>query len=179
MLLLFLFLFLLGSIIAVIFSLNALINTLRHGLPFVSTPGWAIDWLCDHLELHDQDVVYELGCGSAPVLVSLAKKYPRTSFVGIEIQWWPYLLAKWRARNCRNIKLMYGDIFRQNLTSATVVYGFFITGFMPKLAIKLKGDLRPGTKIISYGFRLPDWPTEQEIINPKKPTGSRILVYRR
>lgn len=179
MLLSFLFLFLLGSIIAVIFSVNALINTLRQGLPFVSTPDWAIDWLRDHLELHNHDVVYELGCGSAPVLVSLAKKYPQTSFVGIEIQWWPYLLAKWRARHCRNINIIHGDIFRRDLAPATVIYGFFITGFMPKLAVKLRENLRPGTKIVSYGFRLPDWSTEQEIVNPKKPTGSRILVYRR
>ncbi len=178
MVLIILYIFLLACIIAVIFSINALYNTLKHGLPFVSTPTWAVRWLRDNLELSAQDVVYELGCGSAPVLVSLAKKYSSTTFVGIEVQWWPYVLAKWRARNCKNVRLIYGDIFKLDLSAATVVYGFFITGFMPRLATKLSDNLRPGTKVISYGFSLPGWTTIQEVQNPKKTTGSRILVYR-
>jgi hypothetical protein len=175
----FLLVFLLGCIIAVFFSFNALYNTLKHGLPFVSTPRWAINWLRDNLELNENDIVYELGCGSALMLAALAKKHPTTKFVGIEVQWWPYTLAKWRARNCRNVQIIYGDIFHHDLAAATVVYGFFITGFMPKLADKLTNSLHPGTKVISYGFSLPGWKTIEEIPNPKKPTGSRILVYRR
>lgn len=179
MLVVFLFVFLLGCIIAVIFSVNALYNTLKHGLPFVSSPGWAINWLRDNLELNEHDVVYELGCGSALMLVALAKKHPTTKFVGIEVQWWPYVLAKCRTRHCRNVRLIYGDMFHLDLSAATVVYGFFITEFMPRLAKKLTENLRPKTKIISYGFPLPDWTTIEEVINPKKPTGSRMLIYQR
>lgn len=175
----FLFAFLAGSVLAVVFSINALYNTLKHGLPFVSTPTWAVNWLTNNLQLTSNDVVYELGCGRSPVLVALAKKHPATTFVGIEIQWWPYILSRWQARNCRNVRLIYGNIFTHDLSSATIVYGFFITGFMPKLAKKLSENLRPGTKIISYGFRLPDWTTVEEIQNPEKQTGSRILVYRK
>ncbi len=179
MLLPFLFVFLLACIIAVIFSLNALINTLRFGLPFVSTPDWAIDWLTDNLQLTSNDTVYELGCGDARVVAVLARQHPTAQFIGLEIQWWPLLLAWWRTRNQKNIHLIHGDIFRCDLSPATVIYGFFMTGFMPKLASKLKDNLRPGTKVISYGFSFPGWSADQEIINPKKPTGSRVLVYRR
>ncbi len=179
MLLAFLLLFLVGTIIAVIFSINALINTLRFGLPYVSTPHWAVDWLTGNLNLKSSDLVYELGCGDARVLAALARKYPATKFIGIEIQWWPYLLAKWRTREQRNVQLARGDIFQCDLFPATVVYGFFITGFMPKLAAKLSANLRPGTGVYSYGFRLPSWTTSEEIANPKKPSGSRILAYRR
>lgn len=179
MVLVFLLLFLLGSIIAVVFSINALINTLRFGLPFVTTPDWAIAWLEKNLALGENDTVYELGCGDARVLASLAKQHSSTQFIGIEVQWWPYLLGKWRTRRHTNVRLICGDMFKQDLSPATVVYGFFITGFMPKLADKLHTNLRPGTKIFSYGFRLPDLKTDQEIINPEKPSGSRILIYHR
>ena len=59
MLLAFLLIFLFGCIVAVIFSFNALYNTLKHGLPFVSSPRWAINWLRDHLDLTAHDAVYE------------------------------------------------------------------------------------------------------------------------
>ncbi|MBI5466731.1 MAG: hypothetical protein HY975_00740, partial [Candidatus Kerfeldbacteria bacterium] len=150
--LIFLYIFLAGVIIAVVFSLNALVNTLRFGLPFVSTPHWAVVWLRDHLELTPQDVVYELGCGSAPVLAALAKKYPATKFVGIEIQWWPWLLAKWRTRGLCNVTITLGDFLKADLSSVTVVYGFFITVMMPKVADKLRASVQSGTKVISFGF---------------------------
>ena len=174
-----LFIFLFGCIVAVIFSFNALFNTLRFGLPFVTTPQWVVDWLQNNLTLGKDDIVYELGCGDARVLASIAVKHPLTKFVGVEIQWWPWLLAKWRTSHLKNVQIIYGDVFKLDLSPATIIYGFFITGFMPKLATKLKNNLRPGTKIISFGFRLPDWATEQEITNPQKPSGSRILIYRR
>lgn len=179
MLIAFLFVFLFGCILAVIFSFNALYNTFKHGLPFVSTPRWAINWLRDNLELNERDVVYELGCGSALMLAALAQKRPATKFVGLEVQWWPYVLAKWRTRRYHNVQIINGDIFRQDLSAATVVYGFFITGFMSKLADKLTDNLSPGTRVISYGFLLPGWQTTEEISNPKKPTGSRLLIYHR
>lgn len=179
MLIAFLLLFLLGSIVAVVFSLNALINTLRFGLPFVSTPRWAIEWLRDNLELNDSDVVYELGCGSAPVLAALGRRFPRTTFIGIEIQWWPFLLAKWRTRKLPNVSIRFGDFLKTDLSRATLIYGFFITVMMPKVAKLLEAQLRSGVPVISFGFALPGWSAEKEIANPATTRGSKIRFYRR
>lgn len=179
MVLAFLWVFLAGSIVAVVFSLNALVNTLRFGLPFVSTPRWAIQWLGEHLPLTDRDVVCELGCGSAPVLAVLATKYPRTTFIGIEIQWWPYILAKWRTRNLPNVTIQLGDFLRADLSSATLIYGFFITVMMPKVAQLLESQLRSGIPVVSFGFALPGWIAEREITNPATGKGSRIRFYRK
>jgi len=169
---------LIGSIIAVIFSFNALFNTLKHGLPFVSTPRWAINWLRDNLNLTENDIIYELGCGDARIISALAKKYPQAKFVGIEVQWWPFLLAKIRTARLNNVIIINGDIFKHDLSPATMVIGFFITSFMPKLADKIKQNLQPGTTIISYGFSLPSWQTTKEISQPERPSGSKILFYK-
>lgn len=178
LLLTFLLLFLLGAVIAAVFSVNVLINTLRFGLPFVTTPQWAIDWLTDNLDLKSSDRVYELGCGDARVLAALARKFPDAKFVGIEIQWWPYLLARWRTRNLRNVAVLLGDFLKQDFSSATLVYGFFITVMMPKIAAKLRQNVRPGTKIISFGFAIPDWTPAEEVVNPDTGRGSKIRIYR-
>lgn len=178
-LVIFLLIFLLGCIIAAVLSVNALINTLRHGLPFVSTPGWAVEWLRDHLVVTEHDIVYELGCGDARVLERLARQHPKTRFIGIEVQWWPLLLARWRTRNLPNVRIVSDDLFAQSLRPATIVYGFFITGFMERLEQKLRRDLVPGTRVISFGFALPGWSAEQEIRNPSGARGSAIRFYRR
>lgn len=167
-----------ASLVATIFAVNALFATIKTGLPFVSTPDWAIDWLQNNLQLSEQDVVYELGCGDARVLVALAKKYPATQFIGIELQWWPYLLAQQRARRQPNVSIQHGDFLKIDLSSATVAYGFYITVMAPRIAEKLKRDLHSGARAISYGFTLPGLTQVEAIPNPKQPRGSKIRIYR-
>jgi len=177
MLLGFLFFLLAGAVIAAIFSLNALINTLKFGLPFVTTPNWAIEWLSNNLHLSSSDIVYELGCGDARVMGALAKKFPAAKFIGIEIQWWPYILAKWRTRRIPNVTIVHGDFLRTDLSAATLIYGFFITVMMPKVGDKLRQSLHAGVPVISFGFALPGWSASNEINNPDKPSGSKIRIY--
>lgn len=179
MLLVFLFVFLLAGIISCLFSLNALYTTLKTGLPYVSTPDWAIDWLKKNLRLTDRDVVYEWGCGDARVLSTIASANPQATFIGIEIQWWPYLWAKWRTRNQSNVTIIRGDFLKADMSNATLVYGFFITVMMPKVAERLSNVLRDGAQVISFGFSLPGWTPAAEIPNPKKAKGSKIRIYKK
>jgi hypothetical protein len=174
----FLLLLLLATLIALIFGINALWQTLRTGLPFVTTPDWAIEWLRQNLRVQPKDVVIEIGCGDARVIAALAQQFPTARFVGIEIQWWPFLLAKWRTRKLKNISIVHGDIYKYDLSRAMIVYGFYITNFMDRLRTKLRNELLPGTKVISYGFRFADWNPIQEVPSPKG-RGSSIVVYER
>ena len=179
MLLAFLFVFLAASVIAAIFAADALYTTLRFGLPYVTTPDWAIDWLAANVPLGEKDVVYELGCGDARFLSAMAKKHPQTKFIGIEIQWWPWLLAKWKTKSQPNVHIVLGDFLKQDLSSATLVYGFFITVMMPKVADKLRDSLQAGAQVISFGFAIPGWTPIREIPNPKKTKGSKIRMYQK
>lgn len=176
MLLSLLIIFLLGCIIAAVFSLNALVNTLRFGLPFVSTPGWAIDWLVEQLPLSSTDVVCELGCGDARVIAALAKKNPQTQFIGIEIQWWPWLLAKFRTRNLSNVTIKLENFLTSDVSKVTIFYGFFITVMMPKVAEKLASHIDHGAQLISFGFALPGRESTREIA-PPTGKGSKIRFY--
>ncbi len=176
MILPFLFLFLAGTIVATIFSLNALVNTLRFGLPYVTTPHWAIDWLVHYLELKSTDIVCELGCGDARVLAALARKHPGVKFIGLEIQWWPFLLAKWRTRNLKNATIRLQNFLTADLSGVTIFYGFFITVIMPKVADKLAKHLQHGAQLISFGFALPGHTSTKEISSPTG-RGSKIRFY--
>lgn len=178
MLLPFLFVFLLICIIAAFFAANGLYTTLRYKLPYVPSPAWAVKWLVDNVKLTDQDIVYELGCGDGRVLVALAKKYPAARFIGIEIQWWPYLLAKWKCRRLTNIDIKRQDFFKVDLSVATVVYGFYISAVTVPLANMLRQELRPGTMVYSYDFPLGGLHQIEEVPSPPGQRRGRILVYR-
>lgn len=169
---------LLATLIGLAFSLNALYILIRYGLPFVTTPRWAIDWQRDNLVLTARDTVYELGCGDARVISALAKRHLQTQFVGLEIQWWPYLLARWRVRRQTNVQILRLDFLGADLRAATVVYGFYINTIVDRVAATLRRQLRPGTRVISFGFQLPGWKVERAIANPDRAGGSQILFLR-
>jgi hypothetical protein len=170
---------LLAATIAAVFVTNSFYQTIRTGLPYVASSRWVIDWLTANLKLGSQDVFYELGCGDGRVVTAIGQKFTATKCIGIEIQWWPYLLARWRTRKLSNVTIIHGDIFKQNIGDATVVYGYYISGFAKWLADLLRSQLKPDTKVISYGFHFPDWPVTQEIPNPKSTRGSKLLIYQR
>lgn len=178
MLIAFLIILLMGTLVALVFAINMMWHTLRTGLPYVSTPDWAIDWLVNNLHLSERDHVFELGCGDARVLAAIAKQFPKTKCVGIEIQLWPYLLAKWKTRTIPNVTIVHGNIYAHDLAAATVIYGFYITAFVQKLSTYLRQRLKTGTRVFSFGFSLNDWSPVQKIENPKKSTGSKLIEYR-
>lgn len=154
MILYFLFALLAVVLVAAVFMSNALYTTLRYGLPYVSSPDWTIAALSERLHLGPQDVFVELGCGDARVLVGVAKHFPETKYIGYEIQWWPFLLAKWKCRNMKNISIYRQNFLKVDLSAATIIYGYFISSMMPKVAELLKHQAGQHT-LISLGYELP------------------------
>lgn len=171
--------FLIIIVIALIFMINGLYGVFRIHIPYVPTPAWAIAWLQEHLELPSGAIVYDLGCGDARVLAGLAKNHPSATFIGIEVQWWPYVLARWRARNIPNLKIEPVDFWQRPIPDATHVFCYLFQPILEKMRAKFETELRPGATVISFGFRIPRWVTDQEISDPSGKTKSRILFYRR
>lgn len=175
MLLIFLYLFLLGAIIALIFTLNTTINLFRDKVPYVSTPQWAINWLTQNLNLQSE-ICYDLGCGDARVLVALKKRFPHIKAVGYERNWWPFILAKARIRNA-GVQIRRANFYEADLRDANIVFCFLIHSVMPKVEQLLRSQLKPGATVYSYGFTFPRWQPADQITNPKNPTGSKVNVY--
>ena len=96
--------------------------------------------------------------------------------VGLEISLAFYLICKIRqALNKQsNIEFKFRNLFKENLAPADVVYLFGIPHVLnEKFCSKLKQELRPGTKIISYSFKLHNW--EPKVID--RPSDKDLPVY--
>ncbi len=157
-LLIFLILICLFLFIVLVFMSVQFYNIIFRGYaPFISSDPKVIARLMSELDLKSGGKVYELGCGKAGFLGAVSQKFPQAQCVGIENSPWPYLMAKIQASMSQGkIKIVNNDMFKVNLADADLIYCYLNTGMMVKLEKKFKAECKPGTRIISNAFPLPN-----------------------
>ena len=102
------------------------------------------------------DIVFELGSGEATALIVAVKKFGAKG-VGIEIDPIRFYLSKftiWRKGLGNEIKLIRGDIFKEDLSGATAIYVYLVPKTLNRLIPKFKKELKKGTPIISYRYEM-------------------------
>jgi protein-L-isoaspartate O-methyltransferase len=114
------------------------------------------------------DVLYDLGSGDGRIPIAAAKDYGIRA-VGIEID--PKLVteADGNARQAgvsQLVNFRNEDMFRVNLSAATVVTLYLSEKLNVLLRPKLLSELRPGSRILSHDFRMGDWKPEQTVLVP-------------
>jgi SAM-dependent methyltransferase len=120
------------------------------------------------------DVIYDLGSGDGRIPIIAAQKYGARG-VGIELD--PRLVElSWRTANeaevASRVRFIVGDLFTADLSEATVVTTYLSSSIMKLLLPKLRG-LKPGTRIVSHQFPMPDWPPDRRI----KVEESELLLW--
>ncbi len=151
-LVLFIVLFILTFVILLTFALGAL-----SAAPWLPLPGREVESLIDLAELKPADTVYDLGCGDGRLLFAAVRKY-QVSAVGFEIALLPYLLARLRwlfFPGRQKVKIYFRSFWNEPLRPAQAVLCFLMPAAMEKLAPKVRAELKPGAKLISYVFKLP------------------------
>lgn len=124
---------------------------------------------------------YDLGCGDGRVCLYLAKKNPNINVLGIESSYIFYSIAKIRAwlAQLPNLTIKLGDVFQENLGGADCLYTFAFTDTINgKLKKKILEEMKPSSKLISYAFRINDWPGIEEV-HGKGISQVKILIYRK
>ncbi len=110
------------------------------------------------------DVVYDLGSGDGRIPVTAARQFGARS-VGIEFNPEMAALARRNAQRAGvadKVKIINGDIFKENFTEATVVTMYLL----PDLNLRLRPitlKMRPGTRVVSHAFDMGDWEPDQKI----------------
>lgn len=146
------------ALIFIFVLLVSLAYAAASGAPWV--PTWKKDEarILALLDLHDGDVFYELGCGMGGLCLAAAGR-PGVRVVGVELslfQWLVSLTRKFFGRR-RNFSVRLGNLFNQDLSSASAVYFFLMPDAYAKLKGKLARELRPGTRVVAYVWPIPGW----------------------
>ncbi|UCD73259.1 MAG: 50S ribosomal protein L11 methyltransferase, partial [Candidatus Bathyarchaeota archaeon] len=143
------------------------------GGPWVPTSLTTVHRMLAMADVKPGELVYDLGSGDGRILVVAARNF-KARAVGIEIDPLLHLLSKLLITLIGlhgQVQVVHGDIFTQDLSKADVVTCFLLPSINEKLAEKLAGELRPGTRVVSNTFIFPGLPlTHKE--------GRNIYVYR-
>ncbi len=100
----------------------------------------------------------DLGCGTASLLMNLARARPDGQFTGVELAPLPFLWGRWGACRQRGVNVCWGDFWSTDLTDYDVVYAYLSPVPMTSLWEKARREMRPGSLFVSNSFSVPGVP---------------------
>ena len=128
-------------------------------LPYVPTPQVVVDEMLKLANVTAKDFVIDLGSGDGRMIITAAQKF-KASGLGVDID------AKLVERANQNakaegvadrVKFIEQDMFKADISRATVVTLYVLPDFIEKLRPKLLAELKPGTRIVSHDYYMRGW----------------------
>ena len=160
------------------------IGNFRNSVPFVTSPGAVLDNVAKAMNIIDNSVVYDLGCGDGRILTHLSKMNKNAKYIGIENNIFPIIIAKAESylnfkKNGIKVDIVSGDFFKQDLSDATHIFTYLYPSMMDKLLPKFEKELKPGTRLVSLSFQFSGKkPVENINLNRSKyKLGREIYIY--
>jgi hypothetical protein len=156
----------------------------RTGGPYVPTPQVVVDEMLKIGRVGPGDFVVDLGSGDGVIVLTAAAKLKASGF-GVDID--PELVklsnGEAKKRGVADRAAFYvQDVFKADISKATVVTLYLLPGMMINLRPKILNDLRPGTRVVSHDYHFDDWmPDDQftwDVPEKEKINGvPRATVY--
>lgn len=162
-------------------SLLFLLSSLFSSIPFVPVRRKILNEIILALDLDKKSILYDLGCGDGRILFTAAETNPHISCVGIEIAPFPFLLAKIKSvfNFPKNVRILYGNFFNINVSSASHVFLYLFPEVLDKLLPKFEKELKVGSRIVSCDFEFSRRKPNKilEIQSKKWQKNKKLYVY--
>lgn len=168
------------NIYSTLFVLLILVPTLMalvNGAPFVPTPLPIVRKIVKMAKIKPGQKVYDIGCGDCRFVYVAANEY-HADAVGIELSPLVYLYALIRKLIWHSqAKIRFGNFKYMKLSDADIIFCYLLPKTLAKIQPALDKKIKPGTRIFSYAFNIPNWKLiHQE--EPDEQTGvGPIFVY--
>lgn len=137
----------------------------RDGGPYVPTPNVVVDQMLGLAKVGAGDYVIDLGSGDGVIVLTAAHKL-KSSGYGVDIDEELIKLSNQRARSLgvsERVLFEAKDIFKADVSKATVVTLYLLPEMMQRLRGKLYAELRPGTRIVSHDYHFEEWPHDADV----------------
>jgi SAM-dependent methyltransferase len=135
---------------------------------YYPTPNETVAGMLRLADIRMGDVLYDLGSGDGRIPIMAAQLYGIRT-VGIEIDPKLILVAEEAARKASVSQLVQfrnEDMFRADISEASVVTLYLSDRLNLLLRPKLWRELRPGTRVLSHDFLMGNWQPEQMVRVP-------------
>ncbi|KKQ67020.1 MAG: putative rRNA methylase family protein [Candidatus Daviesbacteria bacterium GW2011_GWA2_38_24] len=133
--------------------------------PYVTTKSNKLNDALKGAGVKEGKVFYELGSGDGRVVFEAAKMGARA--IGIEES----LLRVWYSnysalkQKMSNTKFIHGDIFKRTYADADIVFIYLLTSAVVRLEMKLKKELKKGSKVVTQTYHFKNWKPIKKIDN--------------
>ena len=137
----------------------------RTGGPYVPTPQVVVDQMLAFGNVRESDYVMDLGSGDGVIVLTAARQL-RASGMGIEIDPQLVQLANNEAKKqgiADRASFHVQDVFKADLSRASVVTLYLLPGMMLKLRDKIYNELKPGSRVVSHDYHFGDWTADDRI----------------
>ena len=127
-------------------------------VPYVQTPQPVVDAMLKLAGVNGRDYLIDLGSGDGRI----GTRGFGVDYVGTLVQLANDNAAK--AGVADRVRFEERDIFKTDLSAATVVAFYLLPDFNLELRPKLLEELRPGTRLVSHDGDMGDWPPDAKIV---------------
>ena len=145
--------------------------------PFVPSDPDVVRRMLELAKVGPGDVVYDLGCGDARILVMAVRKFKADKAIGYEIKDDVYKTATAEVERLRlqgRIRIVHGDFASSDLSEASVITLYLTTYGNEQLKPKIQREARRGTRIVSHDFKITGW---KQVVE-ERFQGHSIHLYR-
>lgn len=128
-------------------------------LPYVPTPQIVVDEMLKLAGVTANDFVIDLGSGDGRVILTAAQKF-KAHGLGVDIDKSLVALSNKQAKVEGvedRAKFIEQDMFKADISKASVVTLYVLPDFMEKLRPKLVSELRPGARIVAHDYYMSGW----------------------
>ena len=141
-------------------------------LPYVPTPQIVVDEMLKMANVSAKDFVIDLGSGDGRMILTAAKTF-KANGLGVDIDSKLVELSNSAAKSQgldERAKFIEQDMFKADISKATVITLYVLPDFMEKLRPKLLKELKPGTRIVAHDYYMSGWyPDRQAVLTvPEK-----------
>ncbi|MBM2806541.1 MAG: Class SAM-dependent methyltransferase [Deltaproteobacteria bacterium] len=141
-------------------------------LPYVPTPQIVVDEMLKMANVTAKDFVVDLGSGDGRMILTAAKTF-KASGLGVDIDSKLVGLSNQAAKSQgldERAKFIEQDMFKADISKASVITLYVLPDFMEKLRPKLLKELKPGTRIVAHDYYMSGWfPDRQAVLTvPEK-----------
>lgn len=141
-------------------------------LPYVPTPQIVVDEMLKMAGVNANDLVIDLGSGDGRLIVTAARNF-KANGIGVDID---AKLVELATRNARyegvsdRAKFLEQDMFKADISKASVITLYVLPDFMEKLRPKLMRELKPGARIVAHDYYMSEWHPDRfaELTVPEK-----------
>lgn len=123
-------------------------------------------------------IVLDPGCGTADLIIKLAKKFPQHSFVGIEWNKSLCRIARFKGRKLNNIKLLCQDMFDYSFADIDIIVCFLMDPLMERFGEKIKNEGKKGLTVYSNTFIIPNLEQVETIKTRKFFMFGNLYIYK-